>query len=150
MEARTLRFPLWAKITTVALVVLIFLVLMKAMGGLLNPFLWALVTAYLFNPLVRWLSQRSKLSRFWWVLFIYVVLGVLAWVGIGYLWPRLYTQFNDLQAALPDIARRTSDWLEEHGSFVIGTLVIDLRPAEADVVTWFTNFASEITGSVPE
>ncbi len=150
MEARTLRFPLWAKITTVALVTTLFIVLLRAMGGYLNPFLWALVTAYLFNPLVRFLSQRSRVSRFWWVLLIYVILGVFTWVGVGYLWPRLYTQFTDLQRALPDIAGRISSWLEQNGSFAIGTFVIDLRPAEADVVTWFTDFASNITASVPE
>jgi predicted PurR-regulated permease PerM len=150
MEARTLRFPLWAKIVTVGLVAAVFLVLLRAMGGLLSPFLWALVTAYLFNPLVRLLTQRSRISRFWWVLLLYIIVGVLVYVGVGYLWPRLYAQFTDLQAALPDIARRLSGWLERNARFSIGTSVIDLRPAEADILEWFTGFASEITASVPE
>ena len=150
METRALRFPLWAKITTVATVIALLLLLLRAMGGLLNPFLWAIVTAYLLNPLVRVLAQRSRVSRVWWVLLIYVVTGVVLWLSFGFLWPRLVTQFTELQTALPDIARRTTDWLEERGTFTVGTFVLDLRPAEADIVQWFTDFASEVTASVPE
>src|SRR3712207_2539401 len=120
METPALRFPLWAKIITVASVIALLLLLLRAMGGLLNPFLWAIVTAYLFNPLVRALSQRSRSGRFWWVLLIYFVAGILAWAGVRFLWPRLFTQFSDLQAALPDIARTTSAWLESQGTLTFG------------------------------
>ena len=150
MEARTLRFPLWAKIATVTIVAVLLLMLLRAMGGLLNPFLWALVTAYLFNPLVRTLALRTRMRRFWWVLLLYIIAGVLVWAGIRYLWPRLFAQFSELQAALPDIARTTTHWLETRGTFTFGTFVLDIRPAEEDVVTWFTDLASEITASVPE
>jgi len=123
---------------------------LRAMGGLLNPFLWAIVTAYLLNPLVRVLVQRSRISRVWWVILIYCVTGVVLWLSFGFLWPRLLSQFTELQAALPEIVRRTTGWLEERGTFTVGTFVLDLRPAEADILQWFTDLASEVTASVPE
>lgn len=150
METRTIRFPLWAKITTVAIIIVLGLLLLQAMGGLLNPFLWALITAYLLNPLVRALAERSRIRRFWWVLLIYIITGVLIFAGFTSLWPRLISQFNDLQAALPEFARTTSQWFEGQGTFTFGNFVINLRPAEADVVQWFTDFASELSASVPE
>lgn len=150
MEARTIRFPLWAKITTVATIILLLVVMLRAMGGLLNPFLWALITAYLLNPLVRVLAERSRVRRFWWVLLIYIVTGVLIFAGFNYLWPRLLAQFADLQAALPQFARTVSDWMNQRGTLTFGGLVIDLRPAEQDVTAWFTNFASQLSASVPE
>ena len=150
MEKRALRFPLWAKIATVAIVITLLLLLLRAMGGLLNPFLWALVTAYLLNPLVRALAQRSRIRRFWWVLLIYIVFGFLLFAGINYLWPRLFGQFTELQEALPDFARTSTRWLERYGRFNFGGLVVDLRPAEADIVQWFTDLASELSASVPE
>ncbi len=150
MEQRTLRFPLWAKITTVAIITTLFLLLLRAMVGYLNPFLWAIVTAYLFNPLVRALSQRSRIRRFWWVLLIYVIAGLLIFTGFNYLWPRLLGQFTELQEALPEFARTTSSWLEQSGTLTVGGIVIDLRPAEADVINWFTDLASELSASVPE
>jgi predicted PurR-regulated permease PerM len=150
METRTIRFPLWAKITTASIVIVLTLVLLRAMGGLLNPFLWALITAYLLNPLVRALSDRSHIRRFWWVLLIYIITGVLIFAGLNSLWPRLISQFTDLQAALPEFARTTTQWFDERGTFTFGNFVIDLRPAEEDVVQWFTNFASELSASVPE
>jgi predicted PurR-regulated permease PerM len=150
MEKRALRFPLWAKIATVAIVITLLLLLLRAMGGLLNPFLWALVTAYLLNPLVRALAQRSRIRRFWWVLLIYIIFGLLLFAGINYLWPRLFGQFTELQGALPDFARTSTRWLDRYGSFNFGGLVVDLRPAEADVIQWFTDLASELSASVPE
>lgn len=150
METRTIRFPLWAKITTVAIIIVLALLLLRAMGGLLNPFLWALVTAYLLNPLVRALAERSHVRRFWWVLLIYIITGFLIFAGFTSLWPRLISQFNDLQSALPDFARTTSQWFEGRGIFTFGNFVIDMRPAEADVVKWFTDIASQLSASVPE
>jgi predicted PurR-regulated permease PerM len=150
METRTLRFPAWAKITTVAIVILLLLWLLRSMGGLLNPFIWAIVTAYLLNPLVRALAYRSRIRRIWWVLLIYLVMGFLVFAGANFLVPRLATQFNDLQAALPNIARTASGWLDKGSKLTIGSLVLDLRPAEADIVTWITDMISGLSASVPE
>lgn len=149
MATRTLRFPLWAKITTVAIVSALLLLLLRSMGSYLNPFLWALVTAYLFNPLVRALAHRSHSPRFWWVLLIYLVMGLLIFTGFDFLWPRLVTQFNDLQVALPEFARRTTAWLDRQGSFQIGGMVLTLRPAEQDIAKWFGGLASTLSVSVP-
>lgn len=150
MNARPLRFPLWAKITTVAIIIVLLLWLLSAMGSLLNPFLWALVTAYLLNPLVRTLSQRSRIRRFWWVLLIYIVTGFLLFASFNYLWPRFVAQFNDLQAALPEFARATSTWFERQGTLQIGNFTLNLQPAEADVINWFTDLASQLSASVPD
>ena len=150
METRSIRFPLWAKVTTVAIVIVLALLLLRAMGGLLNPFLWALITAYLLNPLVRALSDRSRIRRVWWVLLIYVVTGLLLFAGFNSLWPRLISQFTDLQAALPEFARTTTQWLEQRGTLRFGNFSVDLRPAEEDIVAWFTDWVSELTASVPE
>ncbi len=150
METRVIRFPLWAKIATVAIVIGLLLLLLRSMGGLLNPFLWALVAAYLLNPLVRILSQRSRIRRFWWVLLIYFIAGLLLYAGFTFLWPRLLAQFTELQTALPDIARRTTDWIESRGTLTVAGFELDLRPAEEDIVTWFADFASELSATVPE
>ena len=150
MEARPIRFSLWAKITTVALISVLLLLLLRAMGGLLNPFLWAIVTAYLLNPFVRALAERSRIRRFWWVLLIYAITGLLIYAGVNSLWPRLAAQFADLQATLPEFARTLTTWLEERGTLTFGGLVIDLRPAEEDLITWFTDIASGLSASVPE
>lgn len=150
MERQTIRFPLWAKIATVTIIAVLLVLLLRAMGGFLNPFLWAIITAYLLNPLVRTLSQRSRINRFWWVLLIYVVTGFVIFTGFSVLWPRLVTQFRDFQAAVPLFAERASNWIEQRGTLSFGGLVIDLRPAEADIVKWFTDLASKISTSVPE
>lgn len=150
METRLLRFPLWAKIATGAVVVTLFVLLLRGMGSLLSPFLWALVAAYLLSPAVRWLSTRTNTRRFWWVLLVYIIAGFLVYTGLNVLVPRLANQINDLQTAAPDFARNASEWIERNGQFNVGTFQVDLRPAEADIVTWFSDVASSISSSVPE
>lgn len=150
MQAQALRFPLWAKIATVAIVIFLFIVLLRAMGSLLSPFLWAMVTAYLLSPLVRTLHVRTRTKRFWWVLLIYIVAGFLVYAAINSLVPRLFQQITDIQAAVPVFARDASAWIERNGTLQFGTFGFDLRPAEADLVAWFTELARGITESVPE
>src|SRR5580765_1478403 len=130
MEIRTLRFPSWAKITTVAIVTALGLFLLRTMGSLLNPFIWAIITAYLLSPLVRILTRRSRIRRFWWVLLLYIITGFLLFAAFNFIWPRLVAQFTDLQAAVPQFAQQTSSWIEKRGRLSFGGFVLDLRPAE--------------------
>ena len=84
------------------------------------PFCGRSITAYLLNPLVRVLAERSRIRRIWWVLLLYVIVGVLIFAGSPTLWPRLVTQFTDLQAALPEFAARVPNWFEQRGTFTFG------------------------------
>lgn len=149
IDAQPLRFPLWAKITTAAIVSTLFLLLLRGMGGLLSPFLWAMVTAYLFNPLIRWLTNRTRLPRFWWVLLLYVVVGFLLFTAFTSLGPRVANQAAELQAALPVFVRDASEWIKQNGTLSFGSREIDLRPAEADVIEWFAGLASTLSSNVP-
>lgn len=150
MEARPLRFPLWAKIATAAIVITLFIVLLRTMGGLLSPFLWAMVTAYLLSPVVRGLSVRTRTGRFWWVLLLYIVAGFLVYTGVTKLVPRLVQQISDLQAAAPQFAESLTNMIEQSGTFSIGSFNLDLRPAEADFTQWFTDVASNLPQIVPK
>ena len=147
---RTLIFPTWAKIATVTIVILLAVLLLRAVGGLITPFVWALVTAYLFNPVVSALNTRLRIGRIWWVVLLYVVGGAAVALSVNWLVPRLANQYNEFVAALPSFAARLETWLAEIGTITLGNRTFSLQPGEAEVETWFTELGRELPASVPE
>ncbi len=147
---RTLIFPTWAKIATVTIVILLAVLLLRAVGGLITPFVWALVTAYLFNPVVSALNNRLRIGRIWWVVLLYVVGGAAVALGVNWLVPRLANQYNEFVTALPSFATRLETWLAEIGTITLGNRTFSLQPGEAEIETWFGELGRELPASVPE
>jgi predicted PurR-regulated permease PerM len=149
-QSKPIVFPLWAKITTVAIIIALTLLLLREVGGLLNPFIWAVITAYLLNPLVSGLTSRTRIARIWWVILLYIVAGFVIYLGVNWLVPRLANQYSDLIRALPDFATRAEHWIAENGVINLGATAIDLRPDEQEVANFFTEIGRELPSSVPE
>ncbi|WP_029215646.1 AI-2E family transporter [Kallotenue papyrolyticum] len=147
---RRIVFPPWAKIATIAIIIALTILLLRAVGGLLDPFLWAIVAAYLLNPLVTRLSYHTGLRRVWWVIVLYIVAGLTIYLGINTLAPRLARQYSDLLQALPDFATRLSHWIAAHGVIDVGGITLDLRPNEQEISAFFAELSREIPRSVPE
>jgi predicted PurR-regulated permease PerM len=59
---------------------------------ILSPFLWALLTAYLLAPIVRYLNVRGGLPRLWSVLLIYACVGLALVAGSRYLYPQVISE----------------------------------------------------------
>lgn len=150
MQSRIV-FPLWAKITTAAVVIALTILLLRAVGGLLTPFIWAVITAYLFNPLVRVLSARTGLGRGWWVILIYLAAGLVIYLGVNWLAPRLGNQYADLVRSLPALAEATETWIEANGRFeIINGVVFDLRILEEEIVNFIGELGRELPATIPE
>jgi predicted PurR-regulated permease PerM len=82
-----------------------FLFLLRV-SGILSPFLWAIVFAYAFSPLIAWIARQTGLPRT-----LVVVIVYLLWVGslialLATAIPRLNAEVTDLANALPSL---TSD-----------------------------------------
>ena len=82
--------------------------------GILTPFIWAIVTAYVLNPMVVFLARRTGLPRRLWAILCYVILlGLLIW-GLGTLVPLLSHQFTELVKEVPGHVREAGhDLLEQ-------------------------------------
>lgn len=143
-------FPLWAKIITVIVIIYLTIRLLAAVGGLLNPFIWAIITAYLLNPLVTKLAAGTRIRRFWWVILIYIIAGLLLYLGANWLVPRLAKQYSDLVDALPGAEARLEQWIAANGTITIGSTAFDLRPSEQEIQRFFTDLTRQLPSSVPE
>jgi predicted PurR-regulated permease PerM len=150
MYTTRIIFPTWAKITTVAIVILLTILLLRTVGGLLDPFIWAIITAYLLNPLVTALATRTRFGRVWWVVLLYIIAGLMIYLAVNTLVPRLANQYSDLVRAIPNFAVRTEDWIANNGTFELGGTLVDLRPSEVQIEEFFTELGRELPATIPE
>lgn len=94
-------------------------------SGVLAPFLWALVTAYVLFPIVRFLERTLKLPRIAVVSGLYVVfVGLLVTAGI-YLAPVAVDQGEELVSTLPQTVDDARAELLDDPAVRIGSVEID-------------------------
>jgi predicted PurR-regulated permease PerM len=150
MQSPRIIFPTWVKIATVVVIIWLAVLLLRTVGGLINPFIWALITAYLFNPVVSALNTRLRIGRIWGVLLLYIVGGGVLVLGFNWLAPRLANQYSEFVAALPSFAVGVEQRLVEIGTFTLGERTFRLQPEEAEIQRWFAELGRELPASLPE
>ncbi len=79
--------------------------------NLFMPFIWALVIAYLLNPLMRLLEQRFKMKRVFSIMIVYLVLLGLLVAGVTVIVPRLFESAAEIILEVPSYFDQTKDWL---------------------------------------
>src|SRR2546423_1465917 len=115
-----------AKATILWLTVAVALLFLWEVHEILTPFIWALITAYVLNPIVLFLAQRTGMPRrLWAVLFYLLLLGLLIW-GLGTLAPLLSQQFTELIRELPRHIKEAGKTLQQNGLLDKNSSVIDV------------------------
>src|SRR6476620_1691400 len=108
-----IRFSSRAKFVTVAVVALLAILLLSSVTHILMPFIWAIIIAYIFNPVVGLLHRRTNLPRFWWVLLLYALgFGLLFLFG-SYVIPLVIKQYNEISASLPAWRSESETYVRE-------------------------------------
>jgi predicted PurR-regulated permease PerM len=111
---------------------------------ILSPFVLAAVTAYIFNPMVSWVSRRGRVRRVWVVLLFYAVGGLIGvWAG-STLVPLIGRQIEDLLKEAPSLTRSVQDFFSTSWTLQFMGITIDLR----DVNAQLSQALSEMTNLV--
>lgn len=113
----------------VAAVVLLFLI---QVSDILKPFIWAIITAYVLNPVVIFLARRTGLPRRLWAVLLYLLLlGLVAW-GLGTLVPLLSQQIADFSKELPRHFREAGKMLNQSQIDLLG-VQINLNASDVEI-----------------
>ncbi|NTU84039.1 MAG: AI-2E family transporter [Chloroflexales bacterium] len=148
-EQKPIRFSPQYKLISVALVVVLTVWFLLAVQHMLTPFVAAIITAYLFNPLVGWLQRRTGVGRVLWIAVLYVLAFLLIY-GLGTLfWPRVAQQSRDLAATAPAMAVQIQGFFQGHEQIEFGGLVIDLAPIEEQLIGVVSDLGRRASESVP-
>ncbi len=121
------RWSPTTKRAVVIVVVAVALLLVVRLGDIVRPFIWAFVVAYVLQPAVAFLQQRSRLHR---AVASSVVFAALAAAifGIGFLFaPVAAREMAELRRALPEVVRSAqttaAEWLPTVGLGDLNPLV---------------------------
>lgn len=151
IEAKPIRLPPVGKFIAIALVIAMALLLLQALGSgsVLSPFVAALITAYLFNPLVTWGHRRTGVSRAAWILLLYALLGTLIYVLVRYLGPMVTRQYRGLLATIPGIQNEIERLFTTNEAITIAGFSI--RAADLSVVEKpLLDFVAQVGHSLSE
>lgn len=148
-EQRTIRFSSQFKLIAVAIVVALTIWLLLAVSHVLTPFIAAIITAYLFNPLVSWLDRRFGLGRALWIAVLYVI-AFLFLYGLGTLiWPRIVQQSRELAATAPMVAGRIQGFFQGREQIEFGGVILNLAPLEEQLIAAVRDLGARLSESVP-
>lgn len=127
-----------ARATILWVAVAVAVLFLWQVHSILTPFIWAIITAYVLNPVVVFLSTRTGLPRrLWAIVFYLVLLGLLIW-GLGTLVPQLSRQLTDFIREVPAHAREAGRIARESGLLsgntldILGT-EINLNASDAEI-----------------
>ena len=69
----------------------------------ISPLFIGMLIAYLFNPLIKRMTAKGKLSRLWATIIVFVTLALLIYLFLQYLIPLLGSELSELIKYLPTV-----------------------------------------------
>lgn len=147
---QSIRLSAQGKLIAVAIVLGLSVLLLMSIGSVLTPFIAAIITAYIFNPLVSLLERRTHTGRAPWIVVIYVVAFSLLYGLFIWVWPRIVNQYNGFVEQLPQIVASLTNMFAGRRTFDFGPgITFDLAPLEAQVINAATDLGRTLSEGVP-
>jgi predicted PurR-regulated permease PerM len=123
-----------ARATVVWVGVAVALVLLVLASHSLAPFIWAVITAYLFHPIVALIQRKTRLPKQIVALWFYLLLGLLLAILFINVTPLLVVQLEQVQQQLiPDVLNDVDHWLQERKRFDQRFAAIDVQLIESRI-----------------
>ena len=87
VRRRGLKFSPAAKSIILVITALLAFMVLRYSGQIIHPFIWALITAYLFAPLIYFLESRTRIPRAFWIISVYIIIGFAIYWALSYMTP---------------------------------------------------------------
>ncbi len=135
-NASTFKFSFRAKIITLWVIIGIVILFLLRFSRILPVFIWAAVTAYLFNPVITFFSEKTKTSKVLWILILYILLSLLVFWALKSLFPLISNEITDLVSGSLDDPNTFLGKIAAQGNVSFLGLDINLK----DQVSIFSNW----------
>jgi predicted PurR-regulated permease PerM len=149
VEPRPIRLSPVGKFVTIAVIVALAILLIWSIGPVMTPFVAAAITAYLFNPLIGWLTRRIGIGRAFWIGVLYILVGVLIYALVRSLGPIIAMQYTDLRRQIPPAIADISRYVAANKTIDIGGFVIDIGPLEESLLGIVSDLGRNLPATVP-
>ena len=135
----TSRWDSRTKLTVGILVVLLGIIVLFAARAVLAPFIWAMVIAYLFSPIVSFAKERVGIPRPVLVVVLYAIgINVIFWT-VWIVSPMLARELGELARSVPTLVA----WVEEQ---VTGGATVDVVGQTINVNDAIQTLSDPISG----
>jgi predicted PurR-regulated permease PerM len=150
IEPKPIRLTPAAKFVVITIIVAFGILLIWAANPVMGPFVGAIITAYLFNPLIGWLHRRTRIGRAFWIAVLYILVGSLAYALIRWLGPMVGFQYRGLVAQIPRMRDQIEVWIAANQLIDLGGITIDLFALERPLTSFLTELSNSLPSRVPD
>jgi predicted PurR-regulated permease PerM len=136
-----------ARATVIWIGVALLLVVLYLARHALAPFIWAVITAYLFHPIVAFIQRTTRLPKQVVALAFYIFVGFVIYTAVVNIVPLLVTQSEQVQRQLiPAVLRDIDYWLQQRKAVDPRFEQLDI-PAVNERIRLFGRQAAELAGT---
>lgn len=140
-----------ARATVIWVAVALILAVLVLAWHALAPFIWAVITAYLFHPIIAFLQRKTRIPKQIVALGFYLLLGYVVVSLIVSVVPLLVTQLEQVQRQLiPDVLSDVDVWVQQRAESDARFAAVDMQAVEQRVNLFGRQFAETVgTEAVP-
>jgi len=95
-KRKGVKFSPAAKSIILTIIALILFFILRFSGQIIHPFIWALITTYLFAPLIFFLEARTRIKRIFWILAVYFIIGLILYWALSYVTPIANKEISEM------------------------------------------------------
>jgi predicted PurR-regulated permease PerM len=142
----------------IILVIYTFIVLGKESGlfamilkllQIIAPLFIGIVIAWLFNPLVKWVTKKGLRRSFASAIVYAIFLGSILLV-LGSLLPTLYIQVQEFAKIIPDTLDKVQNWVSNIFQSIDGIANFNAETAKDNLFHQIESFGSNLSSTLPE
>ena len=125
-----------ARTTVVWIGVVLAILIVVLAWHALAPFIWAVITAYLFHPIVAWIQRKTRLPKQLVTLWFFLLIGLLLAILFINVTPLIVDQLEEVQTQLiPNLLGDVDRWIQERKRVDDRFAGIDITLIEARIDT---------------
>jgi len=135
-KKRGAKFPPSAKIVIIITFILLIGMFFWFSGQIIHPFIWAVITTYLFAPLIYFLESRTKVPRGIWIILLYVMLGLVIYWLLSYAIPIANYEISEM-VGMDQVSKQSFlGRIEEMGNASVLGIQIDYKELITKLRSW--------------
>jgi predicted PurR-regulated permease PerM len=96
IKRKGIKFSPLAKSIILIIVALLVFIILRYSGQIIHPFIWAILTAYLFAPLIYSLETRTRIPRAFWIILVYIIIGSVIYWALSYAIPIANNEITEI------------------------------------------------------
>lgn len=148
MATEPIRFSSRTKVIIVVVLLAVGALLLYRIWDIFVPFFWAMLTAYIAHPLIKWLHAKTRVPRVIWIILLYIVAGNLIYWAVAVLVPVVSRQYEELRGDIPSALRSLQTFVQENPRLEILGLQVEVRSIADQVVQAIGRLAQDLPRQV--